>query len=51
MADVRRDGEQPGLAGLQESQVDEHAVVAPDVGEQPPVSVALLAVQLEPDAA
>ena len=39
MADVRGDREQLGLAGLQESQVDEQAVVAPDVGEEPLVPI------------
>ena len=50
VADVRGDREQLSLAGLQESQVDEQAVVAPDVGEEPLVPVVPLDVQLEPDA-
>jgi hypothetical protein len=50
VADVRGNREQPGLAGLQESQVDEDTVVAPDVDEEPPIAVAALDIHLETDA-
>src|SRR5439155_3210787 len=47
--DVRRDGEHVGIARAQDLGVEERAVGKPEIGEQPPVAVAPLDVELELD--
>src|SRR5712692_8991925 len=48
VADIRWDRQHAGVPATDHFEVD-HRAADPDVGEQPPIAIALLAVQLKPD--